>query len=69
MTPRFEVNRGSSGDKASLAKRSAGLSVAMSAPFNHTMSLIDSDDNRPPVGHDKNDIGTCPDINVKLGAH
>jgi putative salt-induced outer membrane protein len=65
---RLELYPGLTGDKARIAKFSAGLAVAMSSAINLTVGLTDSYNSRPPEGNKKNDIGLFTGINVKLGA-
>lgn len=66
---RLEVYPGLTGDKATLAKFSAGLSVAVSSTLNATMGLTDSYVSKPPVGTKKNDLGLFMGVSVKFGAN
>ncbi len=65
---RLELYPGISGDKAVLAKFSAGLGVAISSTLNLTVGLVDSYNSKPPAGTKKNDVGLFTGINVKFGA-
>jgi len=66
---RLEFYPGLSGDKAKIAKFTAGLAVAMSSTLNLTVGLTDSYNSAPPAGNKKNDLGLFTGINVKLGAN
>ena len=66
---RLDFYPGLSGDKAKLAKFSAGLAVAMNSTLNLTVSLTDNYNSAPPAGNKKNDLGLFTGINVKLGAN
>lgn len=66
---RLEFYPGLSGDKAKIAKFSAGLAVAMSSTLNLSVGLTDTYNSAPPAGNKKNDIGLFTGINVKLGAN
>lgn len=65
---RLELYPGISGDKAVLAKFSAGLGVAISSTLNLTVGLVDTYNSKPPVGTKKNDVGLFTGLNVKFGA-
>ncbi len=65
---RLELYPGFTGDKAKLAKFTAGLGVAMSSTMQLTVGLIDNYNNKPPAGQKKNDVGVFTGINVKFGA-
>jgi len=65
---RLEVYPGITGDKATLAKFSAGLAVAMSSSLSLTVGMTVDYNSKPPVGLKKQDIGVFTGINVKLGA-
>jgi putative salt-induced outer membrane protein len=65
---RLELYPGISGDKAMLAKFSAGLGVAISSTLNMTVGLVDTYNSKPPVGTKKNDLGVFTGINIKFGA-
>ena len=65
---RLELWPGLSGDKAKLAKFTAGVSVAMSSTLSLNVSLIDTYNSKPPAGSKKNDVGFFTGVNVKLGA-
>jgi putative salt-induced outer membrane protein len=66
---RLEVYPGLSGDKAKIAKFTAGLGVAMSSTLNLTVGLTDNYNSAPAAGRKKNDLGLFTGINVKLGAN
>jgi putative salt-induced outer membrane protein len=66
---RLEVYPGVSGDKAKIAKFTAGLGVAMSSTLNLTVGLTDNYNSAPAAGRKKNDLGLFTGINVKLGAN
>lgn len=68
FTQRLDLYPGLSGDKAMLAKFSAGLAVAMSSTLNLTVSLSDQYNSKPPSGVKKNDIGFFTGVNIKFGA-
>lgn len=68
FTQRLDLYPGLSGDKAVLAKFSAGLAVAMSSTLNLTVSLTDQYNSKPPSGAKKNDVGFFTGVNVKFGA-
>ena len=65
---RLELYPGLSGDKAFLAKFSAGLAVAVSSNLNATIGLTDSFNSKPPAGGKKNDLGLFMGVSVKFGA-
>lgn len=65
---RLELYPGLSGDKAKIAKFSAGLAVAMSSTISLNVGLTDSYNSKPPAGLKKNDLGLFTGVNVKLGA-
>ncbi len=65
---RLEFYPGLTGDKAKIAKFSAGLAVAMSSTLNLTVGLTDAYNSAPPAGSKKNDMGLFTGINVKLGS-
>ena len=64
---RLELYPGLSGDKAHLAKFTAGLGVAISSTLNLTVALTDTYNSKPPAGLKKNDLGLFTGINVKFG--
>lgn len=68
LKQRLELWPGLSGDKAKLAKFTAGASVAMSSTLSLNVSLVDNYNSKPPAGSKKNDLGFFTGINVKLGA-
>jgi putative salt-induced outer membrane protein len=65
---RLELYPGVSGDKAVLAKFSAGLSVAMSSTMSLNVGLVDSYNSKPAAGSKSNDLGIFTGVNVKFGA-
>lgn len=65
---RLDVYPGISGDKAVLAKFSAGLSVAMSNAMSLTVGVTDAYNSKPGVGLKKNDFGLFTGVNVRFGA-
>lgn len=65
---RLDLYPGLSGDKAMLAKLSAGLGVAMSSTMNLTVGLTNNYNSKPPAGTKSNDLGLFTGINVKFGA-
>lgn len=65
---RLEIYPGISGDKAVLAKFTAGLAVAISSTLNLSVAVVDSYNSKPPVGSKKNDLGLFTGVNVKFGA-
>jgi putative salt-induced outer membrane protein len=65
---RLDLFPGLNGDKALLAKFSAGLSVAMSSTLSMTVGLTDTYNSKPPAGTKSNDVGIFTGINVKFGA-
>ncbi len=65
---RLELYPGVSGDKAVLAKLSAGLGVAMNSTMTLNVGLTGSYNSKPAVGVKKHDVGLFTGINVKFGA-
>lgn len=65
---RLEIYPGLTGDKATLAKFSAGLAVAVSSNLNATLGLTDTYNSKPPVGTKKNDLGLFMGVSVRFGA-
>lgn len=65
---RLDLYPGVSGDKAVLAKFSAGLAVAMSSTLNLTVGLTSAYNSKPPAGTKSNDVGLFTGVNVKFGA-
>lgn len=65
---RLDLYPGISGDKAVLAKFTAGLAVAISSTLNLTVGLTDNYNSKPPAGTKANDVGLFTGINVKFGA-
>jgi putative salt-induced outer membrane protein len=66
---RLELYPGITGDKAKIAKFSAGLAVAMSSTLSLNVGLTDNFNNTPPAGQKKNDLGIFTGVNLKLGAN
>lgn len=64
---RLDLHPGLSGDKAVLAKFSAGVGVAMCSTMNLTVGLTDTYNSKPPAGTKSNDLGIFTGINVKFG--
>lgn len=64
---RLELYPGLTGDKARLAKLTAGLGVALSSTLNLTVGLTDTYNSKPPAGTKKNDVGLFTGVNVKFG--
>jgi putative salt-induced outer membrane protein len=64
---RLELYPGLTGDKAKLAKFTAGLGVALSSTLNLTVGLTDTYNSKPPAGTKKNDAGVFTGVNVKFG--
>lgn len=65
---RLELYPGVSGDKALMAKFSAGLAVAMSSTMSLNVGLTDNYNSKPATGAKSNDLGLFTGINVKFGA-
>lgn len=65
---RLDLYPGLTGDKAKLAKFTAGLSVAMSSTLNLTVGLVDNYNSKPAAGRKKNDLGLFTGVNMKFGA-
>lgn len=65
---RLDVYSGVSGDRAKIAKFTAGLAVAMTRTLSLTMDLVDNYNSRPPAGFKSNDVAFFTGISVKLGA-
>jgi putative salt-induced outer membrane protein len=66
---RLDLFPGISGDKALLAKFSAGLSVAMSSTLNLTAGLFHNHNSKPAAGAKSGDTGLFTGVNVKFGAN
>lgn len=66
---RLEFYPGFTGDKAKIAKFSAGLAVAMSSTLNLSVGLTDSYNSAPPAGNKKNDLGLFTGVNLRLGSN
>lgn len=66
---RLDLYPGLSGDKAVIAKFSAGLGVAMSTTMQLTVGLTDTYNSKPPAGSKKNDVALFTGVNVKFGAN
>jgi putative salt-induced outer membrane protein len=65
---RLDLFPGLSGDKAVIAKFTAGLNVAMSSTLSLTVALQDNYNSKPAAGQKKNDVALLTGINVKFGA-
>ncbi len=65
---RLEYAPGVSGDKAQLAKLTAGLSVNMTRALALTVGLVDNYNSKPGVGRKANDLSVLTGISYKLGA-
>ncbi len=65
---RLDVYSGVSGDKAKIAKFTAGLAVAMTRTLSLTVDLVDNYNSRPAAGFKSNDVALFTGISVKLGA-
>ena len=65
---RLEVYPGVSGDKAVIAKFTAGLAVALSNTMNLTVGVTDAYNSKPPSGTKSNDLGVFTGVNLKFGA-
>lgn len=65
---RLELYPGVSGDKAFLAKFTAGLAVAVSSTLNLSVGVVDNYNSKPATGAKKNDLGIFTGVNVKFGA-
>ncbi len=65
---RLDLYPGISGDKALLAKFTAGVSVAMSSTLSLSVGLVNNYNSKPPAGDKKNDLGVFTGVNLKLGA-
>ena len=66
---RLDLYPGLRGDKAMLAKFTAGLVVAMNSTMNLSVGLTDTYNSKPPAGTKKNDVGLFTGVNVKFGAN
>ena len=65
---RLDLFPGVSGDKAVIAKFTAGLSVAMSSTLNLSVGLQDSYNSKPAAGQKKNDVTFLTGVSMKFGA-
>jgi putative salt-induced outer membrane protein len=65
---RLDLSPGLTGDKALLAKFTAGLAVAMSSTLNLTVGLTDTYNSKPAAGTKSNDLALFTGVNVKFGA-
>ena len=65
---RLDLFPGMSGDKAKIAKFTAGLSVAMSSTLNLNVGLVDNYNSKPAAGSKKNDLALFTGVNMKFGA-
>ena len=64
---RLEVYPGLSGDRAVLAKFTAGLAVAMTRSMSVSIALVDNYNNSPPAGNRRNDAALLVGINARFG--
>lgn len=64
---RLEFSPGVSGDKAKLAKFTAGLNVAMTSTLALTVGLTDTYNSQPPAGSVSNDVAVFTGISYKIG--
>lgn len=65
---RLELFPGVSGDKAMLARFSAGLGVAMSGTMSLSLGVTSTYNSKPAAGSKKNDLGVFTGLNLKFGA-
>lgn len=65
---RLDLYPGLTGDKAKLAKFTAGLTVAMSSTLGLSVGVVDTYNSKPPMGAKKNDFGVFTGVTVKFGA-
>lgn len=66
---RIDLYPGLSGDKAFIAKLSAGLTVAMSSTLGLNVGLLHSYNSKAPLGSKKGDTALFTGVNVKFGAN
>lgn len=66
---RLELYPGLSGDKALLARFTAGLGVAMSSTLNLTVGLTAQHNSQPPAGMKSSDLTFFTGVSMKLGAN
>jgi len=64
---RLEVTSGVSGDRADIARLTAGLAVAMNSRLSLTVGLIDTYNSRPPAGVKNNDLALFTGVALKFG--
>lgn len=65
---RLELYPGVSGDKALLAKFTAGLSTAVSNTLSFNVNLVADHNSKPPAGRRDTDWGVLAGLSVKFGA-
>lgn len=65
---RLEVYPGVSGDRAVLAKFTAGLETAVSRSLSLTTSLVADHNSKPPAGRKRNDVSLLAGLRVSFGA-
>lgn len=65
---RLEYAPGYTGDKAQIARFTAGLSVSMTKALALTVGLVDTYNSKPGIGREKNDLGVLTGISYRLGA-
>ncbi|MDQ2779693.1 MAG: DUF481 domain-containing protein [Pseudomonadota bacterium] len=66
---RLEYSPGFTGDKAQIAKLTAGLSVSMTQALALTVGLVDTYNSKPGIGRKQNDVSVLTGISYKLGAN
>lgn len=65
---RLEYAPGVTGDKAQIARLTAGLSVSMTDALALTVGLVDTYNSKPGIGRKENDLGVLTGISYRLGA-
>jgi putative salt-induced outer membrane protein len=66
---RLEVYPGVSGDKAVLAKFSAGLETSVTRTLSLSTTLVADHNSKPPAGRQRNDVSLLAGLRVSFGAH
>ncbi len=66
---RLDLYPGLTGDKAFVAKFTAGLTVSMSNHLGLNVGLINTYNSKAPLGSKKNDLALFTGLNVKFGAN
>lgn len=64
---RLDLYPGLGGDKALLAKFTAGLNVAISSTLGLSVGVTDTYNSKPPAGTKKNDLGVFTGLTLKFG--